>query len=142
MRDSPKINKGSAGQNRKLSDSYIKKARAKDGVVAMASGLLYRIIEQGSGAFPTLTGEVLVNQRIWGADGRVIADTYKTGLPERFSIKEAIEGLREGLLLMANGSRFEFVVPPDLAWGKRGVDNLIGPNAVLIFDIRLLEVCP
>jgi FKBP-type peptidyl-prolyl cis-trans isomerase FkpA len=55
-------------------------------------------------------------------------------------MKEAIPGIREGLQLMQEGARFEFVVPPELAWGKKGVGNKIGPNAVLIFDIRLLKV--
>ncbi|WP_338401545.1 FKBP-type peptidyl-prolyl cis-trans isomerase [Neptunicella marina] len=42
--------------------------------------------------------------------------------------------------MMPVGSRFEFVIPPELAWGKKGVGNKIGPNAVLFFDVRLIEV--
>ena len=41
---------------------------------------------------------------------------------------------------MKEGGKTRFVVPPDLAWGKRGAGNKIGPNAVLIFDIRLEKV--
>ena len=41
---------------------------------------------------------------------------------------------------MPLGSRNEFVIPADLAWGKRGVGNKIGPNALMVFDVRLMEI--
>lgn len=135
-----KINKGSSGQNRKSSNQYIEKYAQKEGVLCTESGLLYRVLETGDGMVPNTTDRVRVNQRISIVGGKVIADTYKTGEPDKFTMKEAIPGIREGLQLMNAGARFEFVVPAELAWGKKGVGNKIGPNAVLIFDIRLLEV--
>ncbi len=135
-----KLNKGSSGQNRAASDSYIEKYRSKDDVQETASGLLYRVLEPGDGMTPTETDTVEVNQRIQLVGGKVVGDTYKEGMPDEFSMKEAIPGIREGLQLMQEGARYEFVVPPDLAWGKKGVGNKIGPNAVLIFDLRLLKV--
>ena len=89
---------------------------------------------------PTMQGNIVVNQRILNMDGAVIGDTYKTGFSDRFSMKEALPGLQEGLQFMSVGARYEFVLPPELAWGKKGVGNKIGPNAALFFDIRLLEV--
>ena len=98
------------------------------------------ILEDAQGPTPTMQNEVVVNQRILNFDGSVIADTYKSGFTDRFTLKEAILGLQEGLQLMTLGSRFEFVIPPELAWGKRGVGNKIGPNALMVFDVRLLEI--
>ena len=135
-----KLNKGSSGQNRKAGEDYLDKYRQKDGVQETASGLLYREVEPGSGIAPTETDSVEVNQRIQLVGGKIIGDTYKEGIPDEFTMKEAIPGIREGLQLMQEGARFEFVVPPELAWGKKGVGNKIGPNAVLIFDLRLLKV--
>ncbi|MDO3381351.1 FKBP-type peptidyl-prolyl cis-trans isomerase [Gilvimarinus algae] len=135
-----KLNKGSSGQNRKASEDYMDKYRQKDGVEQTASGLLYRVIEPGSGLTPTEADSVEVNQRIQLVGGKIIGDTYKEGMPDEFTMKEAIPGIREGLQLMQEGARYEFVVPPELAWGKKGVGNKIGPNAVLIFDLRLLKV--
>lgn len=135
-----KLNKGSSGQNRAASDGYIDKYRQKDGVQETASGLLYRVLETGEGMTPTESDSVEVNQRIQLVGGKVVGDTYKEGMPDEFTMKEAIPGIREGLQLMKEGDRFEFVVPPELAWGKKGVGNKIGPNAVLIFDLRLLRV--
>lgn len=134
------LNKGSAGQNRKASESFIHKYAQKSDVQATGSGLLYRVIDIGDGLLPTEEDTVVVNQRILNVDGSLVADTYKTGMPDKFTIKEAIPGLREGLLLMHAGARYELVIPAELAWGKRGVSNKIGPNAVLMFDIRLLRV--
>ena len=118
-----KLNKGSSGQNRKASEDYIDKYRQKEGVQQTASGLLYKQIETGNGLTPTEADSVQVNQRIQLVGGKIIGDTYK-----------------EGLQLMQEGDRFEFVVPPELAWGKKGAGNKIGPNAVLIFDVRLTKV--
>jgi FKBP-type peptidyl-prolyl cis-trans isomerase FkpA len=135
-----KMNKGSSGQNRKASEEFLDKYRQKPGVTETASGLLYRIIEEGGGLAPRPADSVLVHQRILGVNGKIIADTYRDGMPDGFSLKEAIPGIQEGLLLAREGGRYEFVVPPELAWGKRGVGNKIGPYAVLIFDLRLVEV--
>jgi len=32
------------------------------------------------------------------------------------------------------------VIPPELAWGKRGNSSSIGPNAVMIVDARLISI--
>lgn len=136
-----KLNKGSSGQNRKASENFLQKFAAKAGVSSLPSGLLMRVVEEGQGAQPQISDTVVVNQRILTVDGKVIADTYQAGIPDRFAMKEAILGIQEGLQLAKEGGRYEFAVPPELAWGKRGVGNKIGPNAVLFFDLRLLEVC-
>lgn len=134
------LNKGSKGQNRKGSEAFVAKYANKPDALQLDSGLMYRILEQTQGPAPTMHNEVVVHQRILNFDGSVIADTYKSGFTDRFSLKEAIPGLQEGLQLMSLGSRYEFVIPPDLAWGKRGVGNKIGPNALMVFDVRLLEI--
>jgi len=135
-----KMNKGSAGQNRKASEMFIEKYLRKEDALQTPSGLIYRIVEDSQGIIPSMQDNVVVNQRILNTDGSVIADTYKTGFVDRFSMQEALPGLQEGLQLMSVGARFEFVVPAELAWGKRGVGNKIGPNAALFFDIRLVAV--
>jgi len=133
--------RGSAGQNRAESESFLQKNRQKPDVIETASGLQYTIKEPGSGKSPDEWSTVEVNQRILLADGSVIKDTYHSTETDTFTLAEAIDGLKEGLPLMKEGGKFRFVVPPDLAWGKRGAGDRIGPYAVLIFDIRLEKVC-
>jgi len=131
--------KGSAGLNKKNTEAFITKFSSHPDAIETGSGLIYKIIEQADGEQVTEFDTVVINQRIRLADGTVIADSYKAGLPEEFSLAEAIEGLREGILLMPIGSRYEFVIPPELAWGKKGNSGKIGPNAVLHFDVRLIR---
>lgn len=132
--------RGSAGQNRAESEAFLKKNGSKPDVVVTASGLQYTIKDPGTGNSPDEWSTVEVNQRILLADGTVIKNTYHGTETDIFTMKEAIDGLKEGLPLMKEGGKFLFVVPPDLAWGKRGAGDKIGPHAALIFDIRLEKV--
>lgn len=135
-----KHSKGSKGSNKNLTEEVLAKYRQREDVHCTSSGLLYRVIEDAEGSRPTLQDTVKVHQRIKLGDGSVIDDTYKKGLAEEYAISDAIEGLQEGFLLMNSGARYEFVIPPELAWGKRGNSGSIGPNAVMIVDARLLGV--
>ena len=51
-----------------------------------------------------------------------------------------IKGFTEALQLMPVGSKWELVVPPDLAYGDRGAGDDIGPNSTIIFDVELLSI--
>ncbi len=51
-----------------------------------------------------------------------------------------IPGWTEALLLMPVGSKWQFFVPPQLAYGERGAGRDIGPNATLIFEVELLAI--
>ncbi len=132
--------KGSTGLNKKASADFLDKNRTKPGVFETESGLQILVIEEGDGPMPTEQDCVTVQQRITLVDGTIIADTYKQPSPATFTISEAIDGIREGLLMMKTGSRYRFFISPDLAWGKRGAGNKIGPHATLIFDVRLLKI--
>ncbi|MCF7817874.1 MAG: FKBP-type peptidyl-prolyl cis-trans isomerase [Kiritimatiellales bacterium] len=132
--------RGSAGQNRAESDAFLKKNGAKPDVIVTASGLQYTIQDPGTGKSPDEWSTVEVNQRILLVDGTVLKNTYHGTETDIFTMKEAIDGLKEGLALMKEGGKFLFVVPSDLAWGKRGAGSKIGPYAALIFDIRLEKV--
>lgn len=137
---SKKRGRGGAGQNRAETEAFLKKNRAKPDVIEMPSGLQYTVKETGTGKSPDEWSTVEVNQRILLVDGTVIKDTYHGSETDVFTMEEAIDGLKEGLPLMKEGGTFRFVVPPDLAWGKRGAGDRIGPYAALVFDIRLEKV--
>lgn len=135
-----KRGKGSVGLNRKAGTEFLDKNRKKFEVIETSSGLQYSVIEESKGKQPEIENEITVHQRILLIDGTVIKDTYRSGEPDTFDLNEGIEGLKEGILLMNEGARYKFFISPELAWGKRGAGEKIGPYSTLIFDIRLQNI--
>ena len=133
--------KGSAGNNRKSGEDFLQNNKQKTGVLETNSGLQYLIVEENQGSKPGLFDTVKIHQRALLLDGKILEDTYRQNQPDEVKIEELIEGLQEGLPMMSLGSRYKFWVPADLAWGRKGTGNKIPPNAVLSFDIRLIEIC-
>ena len=56
------------------------------------------------------------------------------------SLGRVIKGWREVLKLMKEGAQWEVVIPPELAYGKYGSGQKIGPNETLVFEIELIEI--
>ncbi len=140
-REKKSRNRGSAGNNRRQGEEFLLQNRQKTGVEEKASGLQYAIVEATDGPKPGLFDTVKIHQRALLLDGKILEDTYRQNQLDEVKLEELIEGLQEGLQMMSVGSRYKFWVPSDLAWGRKGTGNKIPPNAVLSFDIRLVEIC-
>lgn len=140
-REKKQRSKGSAGNNRKSGEDFLVQNRQKAGVEETNSGLQYLVVDEKAGAKPGLFDVVQIHQRALLLDGKILEDTYRQNKPDEVKIEELIEGLQEGLQMMSVGSRYKFWVPAELAWGRKGTSNKIPPNAVLSFDIRLMEIC-
>ena len=70
-------------------------------------------------------------------DGTVF-DEQKS--PVVFPLDNMIPGWIEGLQLMAVGSEYELYIPSKLGYGENAVGNMIKPNSVLIFNVKLTDV--
>ncbi len=138
-REKRNASRGSVGNNRKSGEDFLEKNRKKEGVFETESGLQYQVIEEGEGDCPDENAMVTIHQRAMLLSGAVIEDTFKENKPDEVSMKEMIDGYREGLMLMKKGARYKLFVPSELAWGKKGTGTKIPPNAVLIFDVRLID---
>jgi FKBP-type peptidyl-prolyl cis-trans isomerase FklB len=125
-------------EGEKFRAEYQKKA----GVQTLPSGLMYRVITEGSGPKPSTNDTVKVNYRGTLIDGTEFDSSYKRGQPATFRTTGVIRGWTEALLLMGVGSKWELVIPPDLAYGERGAGANIGPSATLIFEVELLSIEP
>lgn len=131
-----------AQQNENLTEGemFMEENKNKEGVQTTASGLQYKVLTEGDGAKPSGADRVTVHYRGTLLDGTEFDSSYKRGQPATFALNGVIKGWTEGLQLMKMGSKYEFVIPPELAYGKRGTGGQIGPDATLIFEVELLDI--
>ena len=109
--------------------------------ISTASGLQYRIITEGSGTEnPAPSSIVTVHYSGKLTDGTEFDSSYKRNQPASFPVNGVIRGWTEALQLMHVGDKWELTIPSDLAYGRQGAGNAIPPDAILIFEVELLEI--
>lgn len=126
--------------NRKEGDTFLAENKTKQGVVALPSGLQYKILTEGTGPKPTTSDTVTCNYRGTLINGKEFDASSKHGGPQSFPVGGVIKGWTEALQLMPVGSKWQLFVPPDLAYGDRGAGGDIGPGETLVFEVELLSI--
>jgi FKBP-type peptidyl-prolyl cis-trans isomerase FklB len=128
-----------ADKNRKRGIEFLASMKAKPDVKAMSNGVLYRVLKAGDGPKPVEADTVIARYRGATIDG-VEFDATLEGKTSTMRVNQSIMGWREAIKQMPVGSKWEIMVPAALAYGERGVGDLIGPNEVLVFNVELLEI--
>ena len=129
-----------ATSNKAIGEKYLEENAKKEGVVTLDSGLQYKIVTAGQGEKPSATSQVVVHYRGTLIDGTEFDSSYSRGEPAALGVNQVIKGWQEALQLMPIGSKWQIVVPSNLAYGERGAGGSIKPNSTLLFDIELLEI--
>jgi len=107
------------------------------------SGLEYWDIKVGTGAVAQAGHKVKVHYTGWLTNGKKFDSSVDRGQPFEFMLGggQVIKGWDEGVAGMKVGGKRQLRIPPDLAYGQRGVgDGLIPPNSTLVFDVELIDV--
>lgn len=125
--------------NKKAGEQFMAANKAKEGVVTLPDGLQYKIVKAGTGPKPKASDTVTVNYRGTLIDGTEFDSSEKHGEAATLGVGQVIKGWTEALQLMPVGSKWQLVIPPDLAYGPQGAGP-IGPDSTLIFDIELLSI--
>jgi FKBP-type peptidyl-prolyl cis-trans isomerase len=130
----------------KSGEEFLAANKDKEGIKTLASGVQYKVHASGKGASPKGTDTVKVHYKGRLIDGRFFDGSYtgeapaKRDKPVEFPLNGVIKGFKESLTHMKVGDRWTVYLPPELAYGEKGSPPSIGPNAVLIFDLELVEI--
>ena len=129
-----------AETNKKAGDAFCAENKTKEGVVALPSGVQYKVLKEGTGKTPTAESTVVTQYRGTLIDGTEFDSSYSRNQPATFRVNEVIKGWTEVLQLMKEGAQWQVVIPAELAYGPQRRGPKIAPNSTLIFDLELLEV--
>lgn len=125
--------------NDTATDSFLANVAKEEGVITTSSGLMYKVLQPGSGSHPTVNSVVTVNYEGRLPSGKVFDSSYQRGTPASFGVSDVIAGWTEALQLMQDGSVWELYIPANLAYGARGVPGIIPSNSPLIFKVELIS---
>ncbi|MFW6254256.1 MAG: peptidylprolyl isomerase [Chitinivibrionales bacterium] len=105
------------------------------------SGLHYIIRKEGDGQKPQPGSVVSVHYKGTLLDGKEFDSSYKRGKPIQFPVGagRVIPGWDEGVMMMSRGEKRTLILPPSLGYGAGGVPGAIPPNAILVFDVELVD---
>ncbi len=129
-----------AKSNLKAGKAFLAENKQREGVVALSSGLQYKILRAGAGEFPKSSSTVVVHYVGTLMDGREFDSSRRRGEAATLGLGQVIRGWQEAIPLMRVGSRWQVFIPPDLAYGAKGAGAVIGPNETLIFELELLDI--
>lgn len=103
------------------------------------SGLKYKILRKGTGAFPSgPNATVTCHYSGWLTDGTPFDNSYDRGEPSSFGLRQVVGGWTEGIPLVDVGGKILLVIPSDLGYGDGGRPPTIPGGATLVFVVELL----
>ena len=153
------------------SAKWMAKKQQEKGAKTTESGLVYKVINAGDMSKAAKNDEDVVKVHYIGKlqDGTVFdtsrfeyrseeqkemirkhqpdlfdekGNYTKKDEPIEFPLNRVIKGWTEGMKLVGPGGKIVLYIPADLAYGRNGAGQMIGPNEALEFVVELIEVKP
>jgi len=113
--------------------------KTKPGIIELPSGIQYKIMKEGTGAFPLETDKVTVHYKGTLLDGTVFDSSIDRGEPVTFPLNQVIKGWTEGMQKCKLGGKIQLFIPSELAYGDKATGPIPGGSA-LIFEVELLKI--
>jgi FKBP-type peptidyl-prolyl cis-trans isomerase FklB len=129
-----------ASGNKKAGEAFLAENKKKPGVITLPSGLQYMVLQEGTGAKPSINDQVKVHYTGSLIDGKVFESSYTNNQPITLGVGQVIKGWTEALQMMPVGSKWRLFIPSDLAYGDNAAGPMIKEGSTLIFDVELLEI--
>ena len=113
--------------------------KSKEGIIELPSGVQYRMMKEGTGAYPKETDKVTVHYKGTLLDGTVFDSSIERGQPITFPLNQVIKGWTEGMQKCKLGGKIQLYIPSELAYGEKTTGPIPGGSA-LIFEVELLKI--
>ncbi len=142
--ETERLRQAAIDANQQAFDDAIARLEKRAGTkfTATESGLQYAMIREGTGAYPLLGDTIMYHYQVTGLDGRDIESTYRGEKAPHKKLSNLVQGLEEGVAMMREGGKWMFIMPPQLAFGDRGVPDRIAPGETVVFEFELFEILP
>lgn len=133
------INKYLVKKDSEIIESYVN--RVGWDMTETESGLWYEIYDAGAGKEAKTGMQATISYTVKLLDGTVCYEVSEEN-PKSFLIGQGgVEsGLEEGILLLQEGDKARFIMPPHLAHGLIGDDDKIPSRATIIYDLTLISL--
>jgi FKBP-type peptidyl-prolyl cis-trans isomerase FklB len=128
-------------QNAAQGLAFLDKNKQRADVKTLPSGLQYEVLkESSSGATPGPKDAVRVHYAGTLLDGTFVESSLAHGEAVRVNMGVALKGWQQALMQMKEGEKWRLFVPPELAYGEKGLRDKVPPQSTLIYDLQLVEV--
>jgi FKBP-type peptidyl-prolyl cis-trans isomerase len=126
-------------QEQEMIASFIKRNNIT--VAPTATGLYYIETLLGDGPMASDYDSVYVNYKTILLSGQLI-DQSEVNKPYGFiiGVGQSIPGFEEGIRLMHEGGKADFIIPSKLAYGREGAGVVIGSYTPLLMEVELVKV--
>lgn len=110
--------------------------------ITTPSGLTYLITKKGTGPQLKARDTVIMHYTGMLTNGAKFDSSYDRNQPLEFElgVGKVITGFDEGLAKLRVGDHAILVIPGKLAYGPRGIPNVIPPDSTLIFVVEVVDV--
>ena len=111
----------------------------EDSLRRAANGVWIHDLQVGTGPEATAGATLSVHFVAFLANGTIFSATDRKPFEFTLGSGTVIDGWEDGIPGMRVGGRRQLVIPPDRGYGTTG-DGPVPPDAVLVFDVTLVDV--
>ncbi|MGB5209218.1 MAG: FKBP-type peptidyl-prolyl cis-trans isomerase [Gammaproteobacteria bacterium] len=129
-----------ASSEQQLAAAFVETMAATEGAETTSSGLVYIVLEEGTGPSPSASDTVRVHYHGTLRDGTVFDSSVDRGESISFPLDGVIPCWTEGVQKMKVGGKSRLVCPAAIAYGDRGAGTKVKPGAALNFEVELLAI--